>query len=134
MSSQNLGPLISTHGTSPRFLQRAAIVALVSFVFFLVMIAAFYARPQIGYFILATAFLLVDLFTLIGIWIQKRNVVKVFENGIEYKKFRAAWNEIDSVKADNAGLRITKAGDSTLIPVSIEAYETIATTVRNRLS
>ena len=75
MKPQGLGPLISTHGTSPKFVQRAAVVALASFAFFLLMMAAFYARPQIGYFVLATAFLVVALFTLIGIWMQKRSTI-----------------------------------------------------------
>ena len=38
---QKLGKLISIHGTSPAFLQRAAIVAMLSFFFFLTMLIAF---------------------------------------------------------------------------------------------
>ncbi|MGQ0542759.1 MAG: hypothetical protein ACT4O9_13035 [Blastocatellia bacterium] len=48
-SAKNLGKLIYIHGTSPVFLQRAAIVAGVSFVFFLAMQIVFYTRPQIVY-------------------------------------------------------------------------------------
>lgn len=127
---KDLGKLVAVHSTSPLFLQRATIVALASFVFFLVMLAAFYVRPQIGYFVLATAFLVVDLFTLIGIWMQKRNVVKLFEKGIAYKKFRAAWNEIESVKVDKAGLQIAKSGESTLIPASIDRFDSIVGAVK----
>lgn len=130
---QDLGKLLAVHSTSPLFLQRATIVAFASFVFFLVMLAAFYVRPQIGYFVLATAFLVVNLFTLIGIWMQKRNVVKIFENGIEYKKFRAAWNEIESVKADQSGLQLAKPGESTLVPASIDRFESIVSSVRSAL-
>ena len=130
---QNLGRLTSSHRTSPMFVQRAAIVALVSFSFFLVMLAAFYVRPQIGYFVLATAFLVVDLFTLIGIWMQKRNVVNIHENGIAYKKFRAAWDEIDAVKADKSGLIITKPRESALIPASIEGFDLIVRSLKAAL-
>ncbi len=93
---KNLGKLISTHGTSPAYLQRAAIITALSFVFFMVMLVAFYVRQHIGYFALSTAFLVVYVLTLITWVIQKRSLVSVYENGIRYKKFSGSWDEIES--------------------------------------
>lgn len=128
---KDLGELVSTHTTSPAFLQRAAIVAVVSFVFFLAMLVAFYVRQNIGYFALSSAFLIVYIFTLIGWVIQRRSTVKIYENGLRYRKFTAAWNEIRSVKADGAGLNLFRGdGDKVSIPSSIEGYQSILKTVK----
>jgi hypothetical protein len=94
--SKNLGKLVSAHGTSPVYLQRAAIIAVLSFVFFMAMLVAFYVRQHIGYFALSTAFLIVYVLTLISWVIQKRSLVSIYENGIKYKKFSGLWNEIES--------------------------------------
>jgi len=94
---KNLGRLVETHGTSPVYLQRAAIVTPLSFVFFLGMLVAYYVRQHIGYFALSTAFLVVYVLTLVSWATQKRNVVSIFENGIRYKKFSGCWEEIESV-------------------------------------
>lgn len=93
-----LGKLQSVYPTSPVYLQRAAIVALVSFVFFLVMLAAFSIRQNIGYFLLATAFLLIQLLTLFGWITQRKNELKLYENGFTYRKNVCFWNEIKSAK------------------------------------
>jgi hypothetical protein len=89
-----LGKLQGVYGTSPVFLQRAAIVAVVSFLFFLAMLAAFSIRQNIGYFLLATAFLFVQLFTLFGWITQRKNELKLFENGFTYLKYTCFWDEI----------------------------------------
>jgi len=130
-----LGKLISIHGTSPAFLQRAAIVAVLSFVFFLAMLAAFYVRQHIGYFVLSTAFLVVHLFTMIGWWMQKRNAVKLYENGLTYKKTTVLWEDADTVTTDaGVGLTIAKLNKETLvIPSSIDGIGKLAAHVRARL-
>ena len=87
---------MSVHGTSPVYLQRAAIIAVLSFVFFMAMLVVFYIRQHIGYFVLSTAFLVVYLLTLISWVMQRRNTVSIFENGIRYKKFSGSWVEIKS--------------------------------------
>ena len=94
--SKNLGRLVSVHGTAPVYLQRAAIVAVLSFIFFLAMIVLFYIRQNIGYFILSTAFLVVYVLMMISWVLQKRSVVSIFENGLRYKKFSASWDEIQA--------------------------------------
>lgn len=116
---------------SPAYLQRAAVVCVVSFVFFLVMLVVFYIRQQIGYFLLSTGFLVVYVFTLIGWLMQKRNVVAVHVNGLKYKKFQAAWDEIESIKTNAEGLLVTKdKREKTLIPPSVHGYESIVRAVK----
>lgn len=131
MPEPALGKLISKHSTSPVFLQRAAVVAVVSFLFFLVMLLAFYIRQQIGYFILSTAFLVVYLFTLVGWLMQKRNTVGIYENGLRYGKFITSWSEIKSVTANKKGMHIEKTrGETAFIPSSVSAYESINRAVK----
>ncbi len=128
---QKLGRLVSSHSTSPAYLQRAAIVAVVSFVFFLAMLAAFYIRRQVGYFVLSSGFLVVYVFTLIGWLMQKRNLVRVHENGIQYRKFHAAWDEIASVTANADGLEIAKIkNERTSIRPSVTGYEQVVQAVK----
>ncbi len=52
---------------SPTQLQRAAFVAVLSFLFFLAMMFAYYIRQSALYFLLATAFLIVYIITMISI-------------------------------------------------------------------
>ena len=112
---KDFGTLISVHGTSPVFLQRAAIVAILSFFFFLAMLLVFYVRQQMIYFVLSTAFLIVYIFTLIGWVMQKRTLVSVYENGIKHRKFAATWDEIKSVRSDaETGITLVKDGGETL--------------------
>jgi hypothetical protein len=127
----DLGKLISTHSTAPLFLQRAAIVAVLSFVFFLLMLLVFYVRQQIGYFILSSAFLVLYIFTLIGWVMQKRSVVRIYDNGLRYKKFQTRWDEIEAVTANVKGLSIAKGRrDTTLIPHSVNGYAAIVAAVK----
>lgn len=94
----DLGKIKGVYGVSPVFLQRATVVSLLSFVFFLLMMFGFYVRQNIGYFLLATAFLAVNVLTLVG-WIAiRKKTVQIFENGIRYREFRARWEEIRFVK------------------------------------
>ena len=88
MSDQikQLGKLESVHPTSPVFLQRALVVIILSFIFFFAMLIAFTLRQHFGYFLLATAFLIVKLFTLFGWLMQRRKEVKIYENGIAIGK------------------------------------------------
>jgi hypothetical protein len=128
---KELGRLQSTHPTAPAFLQRAAVVAILSFVFFLAMLIVFYFRQQIGYFILSTAFLVVYIFTLIGWVFQRRNVVKVHEHGLRYRKLRATWDEIEAFTVNKEGLTIRKnKRENTLIPSSVVGFEQVVRAVK----
>ena len=131
----NLGKLVSVHGTSPVFLQRAAIVAALSFLFFMGMLLVFYIRQQLAYFVLSSAFLVVYIFTMIGWVLQKRNVVSIHENGVSYRKFSATWDELKSVAASaESGITLVKSGgESATIGQSVSGIGKIAALIRQRL-
>ena len=131
----DIGRLISVHATSPAILQRAAIVAVLSFFFFMAMLVVFYLRQQLVYFVLSTAFLVVYIFTLVGWVMQRRNVVSIHENGISYRKFAATWDEIKSVRSDvKTGVTlVNNKGESITIAKTIADFEKIAVTIRKRL-
>ena len=98
MTESQLGKLETTHGIAPAYMMRAVVVAVLSFVFFLLMLVGFYIRQNIGYFLLSTAFLVVYVLTMFGWLAQRRKLLKVYENGFSYKKFAAGWDEIDSIE------------------------------------
>ena len=106
MSELQLGKLESVHGISPVFKQRAFVVAVVSFIFFILMLAGYLVRPGFVFVLLGTAFLVVGLFTLLGWLVQKNNQFKLFENGFAYKKSVCLWNEIErvNVKTENSSI------------------------------
>lgn len=113
-------------------LQRAAVVAVASFVFFLLMLVAFYVRGQFGYFVLSTAFLAIYIFTLIGWVIRRRKIVSIFENGIQHGSFEAAWDELVSMRSDKDGLTIVKNGNvRTHIARSVAGFESILKAVKH---
>jgi ABC-type bacteriocin/lantibiotic exporter with double-glycine peptidase domain len=130
-----LGALISAHGTSPVFLQRAAIVAILSFLFFLITLIFFYLQQEMMYFILSSAFLVIYIFTMIGWVLQKRNVISVYEKGISKRQFIATWEEIQSVKAETeSGITIVKTnGESLEIPKTTADIGKIAVLIRQNL-
>ncbi len=116
-----LGRLIGTYPTAPAFVQRAAIVAVVSFLFFLAMLLAFSLREQMLYLVLAAAFFVVNIFTLVGFVMQRRNEVKVFENGLTYRTKEVGWRDLVSTEIDPSGqLNLqTKQPSTIVIPKSI---------------
>lgn len=132
----DLGPLISTHGTSPVFLQRAVIIAILSFLFFIITLLFFYIQQELMYFVMSTGFLVIYILTMIGWVMQKRNVVAIHENGIAYRKFSSTWDEIKSVSADpKSGITIvTLSGGSTVIGRSISDIGRLALVIRAHLS
>jgi hypothetical protein len=132
-SSRNLGKIVSIHGVQPALVQRAAIVAVLAFVFFLAMLAVFSYRQSIGYFVLASAFLVVEIFTLMGLFAQRRNVLQIFENGISYKKQTSSWAEIDKINK-NKGYEIIKTdGEKIVLPATIHDIDTIVTGIESKM-
>jgi hypothetical protein len=105
--SQNLGKLISVHTIAPAFLQRAVIIAVLSFVFFLAMLAVFSIRQNFIYFFLSTAFLITYLLTMFGWLMMRKNILKIYENGLTYRKFTARWDEIEAVESDSKNGKIS---------------------------
>ena len=143
MTDRNLGKLESVHGIAPAFLQRAAILIVISFAFFVLMTIAFTIRKNVGYLLLATAFLIVQLFTLFGWIVQKRTLFKLYENGFTYRKQVCQWNEIDavSIKSESrinadakSGYEIVKSnGEKIVLSEAIEGIENIVERIRAEL-
>jgi hypothetical protein len=130
----SLGKLIAVHAVSPVHQQRAAVVAGMSFLFFLAMMFLVYVRGHFGYFLLSTAFLVVFVFTMIGWWMQRRNVVEVFDRGLTFKQFIAMWTQITAVERDRDGtLRLRKeAKETATIPKTINALDDLEVYIRSR--
>lgn len=135
-TARSLGKLVGAHGTSAVFLQRAAIVVVLAFVFFLITFILYNLWGDVVYLLMAAAFLILHIFTLIGWWMQKRNVVRLYENGIEFRGFTAAWDEIARVEArTETGVKITKIGGETvMLGRSIAEIGKIARTIRSNLN
>lgn len=115
--TQNLGKPESIHGVSPVYLQRALIVIILSFIFFMAMLIAFSLRENIGYFLLATAFLLVNLFTLFGFMSQRKKVVVLYEKGFTFGKQVCFYHEINKISQSE----ITKTnGEKIILPKTID--------------
>lgn len=128
MSESNLGKLKSTHGISSAFLQRAIFVAVLSFVFFMAMLVGFYIRQNIGYFLLSTAFLIVYILTMVSWIMLRKNSLKVYENGISYKKFTARFDEIAEVVQSDKSYEICKTdGEKVVLSDAIEGLEQVIT-------
>lgn len=138
-TKNDLGCLVSLHTMTPAHIQRALIVVFLSFVFFLAMLAAFSLLRHFGYFLLAVSFLVVHLFTVIGLWVQKRSVVKIFERGISYKHFTGLWSDIAAFEeiADGKGAVTIKLTDqkrqSVTIPSSIANVGQISAFAREKV-
>ncbi len=115
MTELQLGKLESVHGISPVFKQRAFVVAVVSFIFFTIMVGGFLIRPGFVFVLLGTAFLVVGLFTLFGWLAQKNAEFKLYENGFSYKKFVCSWNEIESINVKTESSSISGAKMNCLI-------------------
>lgn len=134
--NSNLGKLESVHEISPVFLQRAIIVAVLSFIFFLAMLFAFYIRQNIGYFLLSTAFLIVYILTMFGWIMLRKNVLKIYEGGISYKKFTARWQEIEAISAnDKKNYEIRKiTGEKIILTDAIQGIEQIVALIKSHSS
>lgn len=129
-SKNDLGKLISAHGISQAYLQRALFISVLSLVFFLAMMVGFYLRQHIGYFLLATAFLLIYLITLFSWMIQRKTRLTIFENGFTYKKTRVLWNEIQAI--DENGEILAARGRKFTLPRSIDDFGIVLSIVRAR--
>lgn len=141
MSEQKLGKLVSVHTIAPAFLQRAVIVAVFSFLFFLVTLVMFSMWRNFLYFFLSTAFLIVYLATMFGWLMLRKNILKIYENGLTYRKFAARWNEIEAVetalKNGRISCEIRKAkGEKTVLSDSLyeldQAVKTIEAKTKGR--
>ena len=139
MAEQNLGKLIRVYGIAPAHLQRVVIVAVLSFLFFLVTMVMFSMWRNFLYFFLSTAFLIVYLLTMFGWLMLRKHVLKIYENGLTYRKFAAGWNEIETVqKQSKAGkftceIRTAK-GDKMTLTESIYEVEQAVRIIEDKIS
>ncbi len=108
METQTLGKLESVHVISPVYLQRALIIIILSFIFFLAMLIVFSLRQNVGYFLLATAFLLIKLFTLFSFMQARKKVVKLYENGFTFGKKTCRFDEIKQIQNNQSSCEIIK--------------------------
>ena len=105
MAEQNLGKLIRVYGIAPAFLQRAVIIAALSFIFFLTTLVMFSMWRNFLYFFLSTAFLIVYLATMFGWLMMRKYILKIYENGLTYRNFTARWNEIEALEKNQKGAK-----------------------------
>jgi len=106
MAEQNLGKLVTVYGIAPAYLQRAVIIAVLSFMFFLTTLAMFSLWRNFLYFFLSTAFLIVYLATMFGWLMMRKNILKIYENGLTYRKFSARWNELEALETSRKDNKI----------------------------
>ena len=99
--TETLGKLVVEYGIAPNYLQRTVIIAVLSFLFFLVTMVMFSMWKNFLYFFLSTAFLIVYLLTMFGWVFLRKNVLKIYENGLTYRKFAARWSEIEAVEPNS---------------------------------
>ena len=133
--NQNLGRIVTIHGVQPAYLQRAVFVVVLSFIFFLGTMVIFYLQQGFVYFLLSTAFLIIYLVTMTGWILQRRNIVKIYENGIEYRKYSCLWDEIESISAGEANTVDikTKAGGKFTLPNTLAGLDQIIRTIKSKL-
>jgi hypothetical protein len=109
-------------------------------VFFLAMLLVFSLRQNIGYFLLATAFLIVQIFTLFGWVTQSRNRLEIFENGFVYRKKTCRWDEIAAInvktgKRAQISCEITKKnGEEIYLSEVIDRIEEAVGRVKGKLA
>jgi hypothetical protein len=137
---RELGRLVAVHPIAPAYLQRAAFMAVLSFIFFLAMMVGFYIRQSAGYFLLATAFLIVYLIMMFSLFWQRKSVVNIYENGIEFKKFLAEWHDLELVDStpDRRGVQRLELkrsdGLTVTLPNTVVDAEGMNANIRRRIS
>ena len=131
-TQKDLGRLIAVHPIAAQFVQRAVFLAVLSFMFFLAMLFAFYVLQSLLYFLLSTAFLIVYLITMFSWVMQRKASVEVYENGFKYRKNIVLWDEITD--ASEKGV-ITFGRDKTLtIPNTLNNAASVITEIKTKAS
>jgi hypothetical protein len=118
-NTKDLGRLIAAHPVAPVYIQRAVMISLLSFLFFAAMMVAFYIRQSLGYFLLATGFLVVYLITMFSWFAQRKSVVKVFQKGIEFRSNKLTWDEIAAVEQGESVVVTPRNGKPIGFPATI---------------
>jgi hypothetical protein len=129
-TSRDLGRMTAVHPVAPVHTQRALIISVLSFLFFLGMMVGFYLRQNIGYFLLATAFLVVYFVTMFSWFVQRKSVIRVFERGIQYKANYLEWKDIESVHEGNNMVINVRDGNPIELPSVIAEPEALVRNIR----
>ncbi len=127
-----LGRLVTVHPIAPAYVQRAVFMAVLSFMFFLGMMFAFYVRQSLLFFLLSTAFLMIYLITMFSWVMQRKGSVEYFENGVKHRKNTVLWSEITSVS--DAGEITHLHGKKFTIPATVSESEKLVQTIKARVS
>ncbi|MEP6787782.1 MAG: hypothetical protein ABJB40_05080 [Acidobacteriota bacterium] len=130
-TEKNLGRPLAVHGIAPAYLQRAVFIVVLSFLFFLAMMFAYYIRQSLVYFLLASAFLVLYVITLFSFVIQKRSPVEVFEQGLKFKKASPYWSEIAGVSDDGA-ISLT-SGKTITLPKTLNGLDALVRHIRQKI-
>lgn len=128
---KNLGKLIAVHGIAAVYLQRAVFIVILSFIFFLAMMFAFYIRQSMVYFLLASAFLILYLVTLFSWVIQRRNLVKIHQDGIAYKDRIAGWSDMESIA--DSGVISMRDAKPIVLPVALHDRDGVIELIRQKI-
>jgi uncharacterized membrane protein len=129
-ASKDLGRLVAVYGIAPVYLQRVVFIVILSFLFFLAMMFVYYIRQNTIYFLLASAFLVLYLITLFSFVNQRRSIVKVYENGLSYKKRAVKWSEVASVH-ENGTIQVLD-GKPIVLPKTLHESEKLFNLVRRK--
>jgi hypothetical protein len=132
VSDQNLGRALSTHGVDPALLQRGVFIVVLSLLFFLGTMLLYYWRQGLGYFLLATAFLVIYLVTMFSFVMLRRYVVTIYEAGFIYRGRKVSWRNIDNVSP--TGEIIVKDGKPINLPRSLRNFGDILDVIREHSS
>ncbi len=127
---QHLGRLETVHVIAPAYIQRAVFIAVLSFMFFLAMMFAFYVRKHILYFFLSSAFLIVYLITMFSFVMQRKANVEIYENGFKHRKNIVLWNQITDV-SDKGEVSVNN-GKVITIPQTISDLTGAVGTIKRR--
>jgi len=126
--------MISVHPVAPVYVQRAVFIAVLSFLFFLGMMLAYYIRQSLGYFLLATAFLVTYLITMFSWFSQRKAVVRIYENGLEYGSHLLTWRDIQSISDAPAVTVTPREGKPFEVPSTIADADALVRHIRFRIA
>ena len=109
-------------------------MAVLSFVFFLGSFIFYLIWQSFLFFLLSTSFLIVQLFTIVGWWMQRRSGVSIYENGLQYRKNIIFWTDIAHIRLERHGdLSLGLVDESEVkIPAATESLNRIASYIDAR--
>ena len=128
-SGKDLGRSIAVYGPAPAFLQRAVFLTVLSFLFFVGTMFIYYIRQGFVYFILASAFLVLYVISLISFVAQRKNTLVIHQQGIEIKKDKILWTDIKCVSDEGVILLIDQR--TITIPKSLANFNDLVDQIRS---